>query len=94
MKRLFGNHTFIIGFAQVVGPGCVDVSHTLNCLLSSLTSSTGFPFGHPLLSDLGGEDESPHPSSNLLLHTDLVMSHTNRVPYTHVIFYMETGVAV
>ena len=65
MNRLFGDHTFIVGFAHVVGPGCDDVSHTLNVWPSSLAfepdmSSTGFPFGRPLLSDQGSEDESPH----------------------------------
>ena len=52
-KQAVGDHAFIVGLAQVDGLGCDDVSHTHNCLFSSLISPTGFPFGRPLLSAPG-----------------------------------------
>ena len=101
-----GDHTFIVGFAHVVGPGCDDVSHTLNYWPSSLAFEPGlrawpssldfiirvFLFRLSLLLAQGDVDESPHPSSNLLLCNRLGdISHT--IPYSHVIL-IETGVAV
>jgi len=53
MNGLLETIRLLLGLHKWSARGAVDVFHTHNCALSSLISSTGFPFGRPLLSDHG-----------------------------------------